>query len=98
MSLPLIEVMEQMGFGQIWRDIISGLLASSTQALLDGFPGEYIRQSGIGENSGRETRSPDVIHSYNGYSGNYVQQGRGHRSAPAAIKQKKATSDLYVRR
>ena len=35
--------MEQMGFGQIWRDIISGLLASSSiQVLLNGFPGEYI--------------------------------------------------------
>jgi hypothetical protein len=39
----LLEVMEQMGFGQIWRDTISGLLASSSiQVLLNGFPGEYI--------------------------------------------------------
>jgi hypothetical protein len=36
----LIEVMKQMGFGDIWRDIISGLLSSSsTQVLLNGCPG-----------------------------------------------------------
>jgi hypothetical protein len=39
----LIEVMVHMGFGQIWRDIICGLLASSsTQVLLNGFPGSHI--------------------------------------------------------
>jgi hypothetical protein len=39
----LIEVMKQLGFGQIWRDIICGLLAySSTQVLLNGFPGKHI--------------------------------------------------------
>jgi hypothetical protein len=32
-----------MGFGQIWRDIISGLLcSSSTQVLLNGTPGKKI--------------------------------------------------------
>jgi hypothetical protein len=35
----LIDVMEHFGFGQIWRDIICGLLSSSsTQVLLNGFP------------------------------------------------------------
>jgi hypothetical protein len=39
----LVEVMEQLGFGQIWRDIICGLLASSsTQVMLNGFPGQHI--------------------------------------------------------
>jgi hypothetical protein len=33
----LIEVMQQMGFTHIWRDIICGLLASSdTQVFLNG--------------------------------------------------------------
>lgn len=36
----LIEVLKHLGFGQIWRDIISRLLASSsTQMLLNGIPG-----------------------------------------------------------
>jgi hypothetical protein len=40
----LIEVMQQMGFGQIWRDIICGLLGSSfTQVLLNGCPGNRIQ-------------------------------------------------------
>jgi hypothetical protein len=35
----LVEIMKQLGFGQIWRDIICGLLASSsTQVMLNGFP------------------------------------------------------------
>lgn len=39
-----IEVMQQMGFGQIWRDIICGLLGSSfTQVLLNGCPGNRIQ-------------------------------------------------------
>ena len=39
----LLEVMQHLGFGQIWRDIISGLLcSSSTQVLLNGIPGERI--------------------------------------------------------
>ena len=39
----LLEVMQSLGFGPIWCDIISGLLASSsTQILLNGFPGEKI--------------------------------------------------------
>jgi len=38
----LLEVLQRIGFGQIWRDIISGLLASSTQILLNGLPGGRI--------------------------------------------------------
>lgn len=39
----LLEVMKKLGFGLIWCDIISGLLASSsTQVLLNGTPGEKI--------------------------------------------------------
>jgi hypothetical protein len=45
----LIEVMNKLGFGQIWRDLICGLLAtSSTQILLNGFPSRHIkRQTGL---------------------------------------------------
>jgi hypothetical protein len=40
----LIEVMRKLGFGQIWRDLICGLLAtSSTQILLNGFLGRHIK-------------------------------------------------------
>jgi hypothetical protein len=36
-------VLQHLGFRQIWRDIISGLLASSsTQVLVNGIPGERI--------------------------------------------------------
>ena len=39
----LLEVLQILGFGQVWRDIISGLLAtSSTQILLNGSPGDRI--------------------------------------------------------
>jgi hypothetical protein len=39
----LLEVMQNLGFRQIWRDIISGLLSSaSTQVLLNGIPGDTI--------------------------------------------------------
>jgi hypothetical protein len=39
----LLEVLSRMGFGQIWCDIISGLLSSSsTQVMLNGIPGEKI--------------------------------------------------------
>jgi mannosylglycoprotein endo-beta-mannosidase len=39
----LLEVLQQLGFGQLWRDIISGLLSSSsTQVLLNGVPGDHI--------------------------------------------------------
>jgi hypothetical protein len=39
----LLEVMQNLGFGQIWRGIISGLLSSaSTQVLLNGIPGDTI--------------------------------------------------------
>jgi hypothetical protein len=39
----LLEVMRHMGFGQIWRDIISGLLYStSTRVLVNGIPGGII--------------------------------------------------------
>ena len=38
-----LEILQQLGFGQIWRDIISGLLSSSsTQILLNGVPGNHI--------------------------------------------------------
>jgi len=37
----LLEVLRKLGFGSIWCDILSGLLASSsTQVLLNGIPGE----------------------------------------------------------
>jgi hypothetical protein len=40
----LLEVLEKVGFGPIWRDVISGLLmTSSTQIMLNGVPGEYIQ-------------------------------------------------------
>lgn len=40
----LIEIKKQLGFEQIWRDIICGLLASSsTQVMLNGFPGKHIK-------------------------------------------------------
>jgi hypothetical protein len=39
----LVEVMRILGFGQIWCDIISGLLkSSSTQVLLNDTPGDRI--------------------------------------------------------
>ena len=39
----LLEIMKHLGFGPVWCDIISGLLASaSTQVLLNGSPGETI--------------------------------------------------------
>jgi hypothetical protein len=39
----LLEVLHHMGFGPIWREIISVLLLSSTtQVLLNGTPGERI--------------------------------------------------------
>jgi len=43
-SWPFLpEILQQLGFGQIWRDIISGLLSSSsTQVLLNGIPGDRI--------------------------------------------------------
>ncbi|CAO2201417.1 unnamed protein product, partial [Urochloa humidicola] len=40
----LLEVLAQMGFGPRWRDLLSGLLVtSSTQVLLNGSPGEVIQ-------------------------------------------------------
>ena len=40
----LIEVLQALGFGQIWRNIICGLLGSSTtQVLLNGCPGNKIQ-------------------------------------------------------
>jgi hypothetical protein len=40
----LLEVLEKVGFGPIWRNVISGLLmTSSTQIMLNGVPGEYIQ-------------------------------------------------------
>jgi hypothetical protein len=53
----LLEVMRHMGFGQIWRDIISGLLYSaSTRELVNGIPEGIIFCTG--EDYGRETLSP----------------------------------------
>lgn len=40
----LIEVMKKLGFGQIWRDLVCGLLATSfTRILLNGLPGRHIK-------------------------------------------------------
>jgi hypothetical protein len=39
----LIEVMRKLGFGTIWCDMISGVIAtSSTQIMLNGVPGDFI--------------------------------------------------------
>jgi exonuclease III len=39
----LLEVLQKLGFGQVWCDIICGLLAtSSTRILLNGLPGDWI--------------------------------------------------------
>jgi hypothetical protein len=39
----LLEVLKKLGFGYVWRDIISGILStSSTHILLNGVPGDYI--------------------------------------------------------
>ena len=39
----LLEVLGKLGFGSRWRDILCGLLASSsTQVLLNGTPGDFI--------------------------------------------------------
>jgi hypothetical protein len=39
----LLEVLQKLGFGHIWRDIISGLLSSATtRVLLNGIPGDII--------------------------------------------------------
>jgi hypothetical protein len=39
----LMEVLDKLGFGRIWRDMLSGLLAtSSTKVLLNGVPGPSI--------------------------------------------------------
>ncbi|WVZ85337.1 hypothetical protein U9M48_032277 [Paspalum notatum var. saurae] len=39
----LLEIMKHLGFGPVWCDIISGLLATaSTQVLINGSPGERI--------------------------------------------------------
>jgi hypothetical protein len=40
----LLDVLSHLGFGPIWHNLISNLLASSsTQVLLNGFPGNHIR-------------------------------------------------------
>ncbi|WVZ91346.1 LOW QUALITY PROTEIN: hypothetical protein U9M48_037534 [Paspalum notatum var. saurae] len=39
----LLEVLQKLGFGLVWRDVLSGLLSSSTtQVLLNGIPGSTI--------------------------------------------------------
>jgi hypothetical protein len=43
----LLEVMERLGFRRTWRDIIAGLLTtSSTQVFLNGVPGTSLITSG----------------------------------------------------
>ena len=40
----LLEVLRKLGFGYRWRDLVCGLLASSsTQVLLNGTPGDFIQ-------------------------------------------------------
>jgi hypothetical protein len=43
-SLPfLLEILQHLGFGQVWRDIICGMLfTSTTQVLTNGVPGDRI--------------------------------------------------------
>jgi hypothetical protein len=38
----LLEVLQKLGFGILWHDILSGLLASSSTQVLNGVPGEII--------------------------------------------------------
>jgi hypothetical protein len=38
----LLEVLQKMGFGQIWCDVISRLLTTSSTQVLNGIPGEMI--------------------------------------------------------
>jgi hypothetical protein len=59
----LLEVLEKVGFGPIWRDVISGLLmTSSTQIMLNGVPGEYIQHKrGLWQ---RDSLSPPFHHHY----------------------------------
>jgi hypothetical protein len=47
----LMEVLEKLGFGRIWRDMLIGLLATSTtQIVLNGIPGQSIRhRRGLGQ-------------------------------------------------
>lgn len=39
----LLEVLDKLGFGSRWRDLLCGLLVSSTQVLLNGTPGDFIQ-------------------------------------------------------
>ena len=40
----LMEVLDKLGFGSRWRDLLCGLLvSSSTQVLLNGIPGGFIQ-------------------------------------------------------
>jgi len=38
-----MEVLGKLGFGSRWRDLLCGLLVSSTQVLLNGIPGGFIQ-------------------------------------------------------
>jgi hypothetical protein len=39
----LLEVLEKLGFGPVWRDVISGIfMTSSTQIMLNGVMGSFI--------------------------------------------------------
>ena len=39
----LLEVLGKLGLGSRWRDLLSGLLASSSTQVLNGIPGEFIQ-------------------------------------------------------
>jgi len=66
----LLEVLQQLGFGQLWRDIISGLLSSSsTQVLLNGVPGDHIHhRRGLRQG---DPLSPHALYLGNGCVGAY---------------------------
>lgn len=38
----LLEVLEKLGFGPIWRDVLSRLLMTSSTQILNGVPGDFI--------------------------------------------------------
>jgi hypothetical protein len=38
----LLEVLERLGFGPIWRDVLSRLLMTSSTQILNGVPGDFM--------------------------------------------------------